>query len=315
MIPLIASVFPGQGSQHRGMLSDLADHFPQVSADFDAVSDRLGYDLWQLIQEGPDERLNQTEHTQAAMLTSDVVVYRILEQMTPIKPLMMAGHSLGEYAALVCAGAIDLLDAAELVSNRGRLMQETVPLGVGTMAAIVGLSDDTIQTLCEQASQGVEQVTAANYNAVGQVVIAGHTPAVERALLLAEELGARMAKVIPVSVPCHCPLLIEAADRFEDYLNAVSINTPSVPVISNVDLSVYETPEQIRRLLKAQLYRPVRWVEIIQQMKHRGIQYVIECGPGRVLSGLLKRIDSSLIGMNINDVASLEQVQRVIMLA
>lgn len=308
MTTSIASVFPGQGSQHIGMLSDLSHQFPQVTALFDVVSDRLGYDLWRLTQEGPDSRLNQTEYTQAAMLTADVAIYRILEQVSDIRPLIMAGHSLGEYAALVCAGAIDLVDAAELVAKRGRLMQETVPLGLGAMAAIVGLPDDKVQSLCEQASEGAEQVAAANYNAVGQVVIAGHTLAVERAMALAEAIGARMAKVIPVSVPCHCSLLTAAAERFEDCLNAVSMNTPAIPVISNVDLSVYESADQIRRLLKAQLYRPVRWVETIQMMKQRGIQYVIECGPGRVLTGLLKRIDPSLTGMSVNDILSLERV-------
>lgn len=312
MTACIASVFPGQGSQHIGMLSDLANDFPQVTLLFDAVSQRLGYDLWELIQQGPEDRLNQTEHTQAAMLTSDVVVYRVLEQLSDIKPAVMAGHSLGEYAALVCAGAMDLADAAELVSKRGRLMQETVPLGLGAMAAIVGLPNDKVQALCELASEGAEQVVAANYNAVGQVVIAGHTPAVERALSLAEAIGARMAKIIPVSVPCHCPLLTEAAERFEACLHDVSIRTPIISVISNVDLSVYESPDQIRTLLKAQLYRPVRWVETIQQMKRRQIQYVIECGPGRVLTGLLKRIDPSLTGLNVNDVSSLGKVQSLI---
>lgn len=307
-----ATVFPGQGSQHIGMLSDLAQSYPQVQQCFKAVSDRLGYDLWALTQEGPETRLNQTEYTQAAMLTADVVVYYILEARLQIKPKIMAGHSLGEYAALVCAGAITLPDAAELVANRGRLMQETVSLGLGAMAAIVGLSDDKVRSLCEEVSTDVEQVIPANYNAIGQVVIAGHRSAVDRAIVSAEAIGARMAKIIPVSVPCHCPLLTEAAARFEAFLQAAPFVTPSIPVISNVDLSCYESPEHIRQLLKAQLYRPVRWVETIQMIKQQGLSHVIECGPGKVLTGLVKRIDSSLKTMHVNDVSSLEKVEMLI---
>ncbi len=304
----IAFVFPGQGSQHIGMLSELAGSYPQVTQMFEAVSERLGYDLWTLIQQGPEERLNQTEQTQAAMLTADVAIYTLLEQGLGYKPSIMAGHSLGEYAALVCANAISLVDAAELVSHRGRLMQEAVPVGLGSMAVIVGLPDDKVQSICVQASTTGEQVTPANYNAIGQVVIAGHSPAVARAIALAEEVGARMAKVIPVSVPCHCSLLTSAADRFEEYLQATSFRSPEAKVISNVDLSVYESPQHIRQLLKEQLYKPVRWVETIQAMKHDGVQHVIECGPGRVLSGLAKRIDSSLKAMSVYDNASLDKV-------
>lgn len=304
----LAFVFPGQGSQHIGMLSELASVYPQVIDMFGAVSDRLGYDLWKLVQQGPEDRLNQTEQTQAAMLTSDVAIYRILEQRLGCKPAMMAGHSLGEYAALVCANAISLVDAAELVSHRGRLMQEAVPLGLGSMAVIVGLPDDKIESICVTASTAQEQVTPANYNAIGQVVIAGHSSAVVRAMALAEDVGARMAKVIPVSVPCHCPLLTQAADRFEAYLQAVSFRSPELQVISNVDLSIYESPEQMRCLLKEQLYRPVRWVETIQLMSQKNIQHIIECGPGKVLNGLVKRIDNSLNPMSVYDSLSLDAV-------
>lgn len=302
-----AYVFPGQGSQSVGMLADLASKYSLIKDLFALVSDRMGYDLWQLVQEGPESQLNQTEHTQVAMLTADVAVYRLLEKLGTGQAQMMAGHSLGEYAALVCADAINLPDAAQLVAKRGQLMQETIPLGQGAMAAIVGLTDEQVESLCTQVSTQHQQVTPANYNAVGQVVIAGHTAAVEQAVKLAEAIGARMAKIIPVSVPCHCPLLNDAADAFADYLANADFKTPAIPVISNVDLSIYKSPKQICTLLKEQLYRPVRWVETIQLMKSKGIEYVIECGPGKVLSGLIKRIERTLPVVSVNDNASLEQ--------
>ena len=270
------------------------------------ASSSLGYDLWELVQLGPDALLNQTEHTQAAMLVADVAVYKVMQQQQTVPVGIMAGHSLGEYAALVCADAINLADAAVLVATRGRLMQQTVPLGQGAMAAIVGLSDDEVDTLCRQVSTDMLYVSPANYNAIGQVVIAGHTLAVESALNLANEMGARMAINIPVSVPCHCPLLTEAAELFADSLQRADFKVPTVPVISNVDLSIYQSVEQIRSLLKEQLYRPVRWVETIQLMKNKGINVVVECGPGKVLSGLIKRIDKTLISVSVNDTSSLK---------
>ncbi len=300
-----AFVFPGQGSQSVGMLSDLSQSYPLVIELFASVSDHLGYDVWNLVQHGPESMLNQTEHTQVAMLVADVAVYKIIEQRGAIRPSMMAGHSLGEYAALVAAGSINLLDAASLVATRGRLMQETVPLGAGAMAAIVGLTDEDIQTLCAEASSSTQQVTPANYNAIGQVVIAGHTPAVEKAIKLANDMGARMAINIPVSVPCHCSLLNAAAEKFVDSLERTEFKVPSLPVISNVDLSVYQSAEQIRHLLKEQLCSPVRWVETIQAMKTKGVEQIVECGPGRVLSGLVKRIDKTLDSLSVNDEASL----------
>ena len=301
-----AYVFPGQGSQSVGMLQDLSAHYPSILESFASVSERVGYDVWGLVQDGPDERLNQTEHTQVAVLTADVAVYNVLQQHGAAPAHMMAGHSLGEYAALVCAGAIALPDAAALVAMRGKLMQDTVPLGQGAMAAIVGLSDEQVQALCLEASTAGLEVTPANYNAIGQVVIAGHTAAVDRAILLADQHGARLAIKIPVSVPCHCPLLMQAAELFTDYLQAAPFKTPQIPVVSNVDLSVYQSEAQIKRLLKEQLYRPVRWVETIQWMKSQGIESVIECGPGKVLSGLIKRIDKSLHAKSIYDQSSLE---------
>lgn len=296
-----AFVFPGQGSQSVGMLAALADHYPIVRSTFDDVSARLGEDVWALVSSGPAEKLNQTMNTQVAMLTADVAVYRVLEQEGVKKARMMAGHSLGEYAALVCSGAIALPDAAMLVRRRGQLMQETVPLGVGAMAAIVGLTDAQVQQVCEQACSENENVTPANYNAIGQVVIAGHTEAVLRAMHLAEDLGARLAKQLPVSVPCHCLLLKEAAELFEDALQSTSFQIPALPVMSNVDLSFYQTTSQIRQLLKEQLYRPVRWVETLQKMKQEGVTLVIESGPGQVLSGLVKRVDASMEAMSVYD--------------
>jgi len=301
-----AFIFPGQGSQSIGMLSELASNYSLVSELFSAVSERIGYDLWALIQEGPEALLNQTEHTQVAMLVSDVAVFRVIQQQRPVHAAMMAGHSLGEYAALVCAGALSLADAAILVGTRGRLMQETVPVGKGAMAAIVGLSDDDVDLLCKEISTPEQQVTPANYNAIGQVVIAGHTAAVQAAVSKANEMGARMAVIIPVSVPCHCSLLKEAAEQFSEHLQTTAFKIPMLPIVSNVDLSVYHSVDEMRSLLKEQLYRPVRWVETIRLMKNNGIERFVECGPGKVLSGLVKRIDKSLVVLNVNDQASLD---------
>ncbi len=289
-----AVVFPGQGSQFVGMLADLAKIYPEIVATFATVSDHLQFDVWSLVQNGPEDLLNQTEHTQVAVLTADVALFQLLQRQQASLPSMMAGHSLGEYAALVCAEAVTLLDAAKLVQTRGRLMQATIPLGVGAMAAIIGLSDDQVRDLCQQSTNNHEQVTPANYNAPGQVVIAGHHAAVMRAIVLAELAQARMAKLIPVSVPCHCELLKPAADKFAEALGQTPFQTPKVPVISNVDLSVYQSPEQIRTLLQRQLCSPVRWVETIQMMQKQGIERIVECGPGKVLTGLTKRIDKAI---------------------
>lgn len=290
-----AIVFPGQGSQFVGMLADLAAIYPDIKNTFSEVSDHLHYDIWQMVQQGPEEVLNQTEHTQVAMLTADVALFRILKSKQPLAPSMMAGHSLGEYAALVCADAVSLVDAAKLVQTRGRLMQQAIPMGVGAMAAIVGLSDEQVRQICIQSTNAIEQVTPANYNAIGQVVIAGHSAAVQRAIILAETQQARMAKIIPISVPCHCELLKPAAEQFAEALAQAKLQIPTGTVISNVDLSAYQSVEQIRTLLQQQLYSPVRWVETIQKMQQAGIATIIECGPGKVLSGLIKRIDKSLV--------------------
>lgn len=290
-----AIVFPGQGSQSVGMLHDLASKYPMITEKFREVSDVLNFDYWNLTQQGPVETLNQTEYTQVVMLVADVAIYSVMQSLgQTTKPQIMAGHSLGEYAALVCSGALNLTDAAELVRARGRLMQETIPLGSGAMAAIVGLSDEQVEDICQQASTASELVTPANFNTIGQVVIAGNTPAVERAITNAENMQARMATIIPVSVPCHCPLLHTAAEKFAEVLASANISIPEVPVVSNVDLSIYKSVEQIKELLAKQLYSPVQWVKTIQLMQKEGVQQILECGPGKVLSGLAKRIDRSL---------------------
>lgn len=304
-----AFVFPGQGSQSIGMLADFELQYSIIVKTFAEASEAVGYDLWNLIQQGPEEKLNQTEHTQVAMLTADVAVYRLLMQHSITHPHILAGHSLGEYAALVCADALSLFDAACLVSRRGQVMQNAVPLGLGAMAALVGLTDEQVKSLCDQASRVNEVVTPANYNAIGQVVVAGHTSAVTRVLGLAEEAGARLAKIIPVSVPCHCPLLSEAAEFFGEYLAKIDFKKPKIDVVSNVDLSIYHSAEHIREKLKEQLYSPVRWVETIQLFKQSGVAFIIECGPGKVLSGLIKRIDRSLNTISVYDTISLEQIE------
>lgn len=302
-----AFVFPGQGSQSLGMLGDLAEQHPLVLDVFSTVSGAVNYDVWALVQTDVDNKLNQTEFTQVAMLAADVAVYRVL-QAHGIEAALSAGHSLGEYAALVCADALELADAARLVQARGQIMQQTVPLGEGAMAAIVGLTDEQVQQVCQEASTDAHVVTPANYNAIGQVVIAGHADAVKKAMVLAEAMDARLAKEIPVSVPCHCGLLHDAATKFQEVLDKTMLTTPKRAVISNVDLSTHTTPEHMRRLLAEQLYKPVRWVETIQAMKQAGVTQIIECGPGSVLAGLTKRIDRSISAMSVNNPAHLSKV-------
>lgn len=290
-----AFVFPGQGSQAVGMLNELADKYPIIIDNFNEVSYELGFDYWNLVQQGPADLLNQTEYTQVVMLVADVAVYNAmlsLEKIAP--PFIMAGHSLGEYAALVCAESLDLVTAATLVRTRGRLMQESIPLGVGAMAAIVGLNDLQVEQLCAKATQYDELVTPANYNAIGQVVIAGHVEAVNRALNLAQDLQAKLATIIQVSVPCHCPLLTAASAKYAEFLQKITFKPPKIKVISNVDLSIYNADTQIKKLLAQQLYAPVQWVKTVKLMQQSGISEIVECGPGKVLSGLVKRIDRSI---------------------
>ncbi len=299
-------VFPGQGSQAVGMLSELAGEFPVVQETFGEASDVLGYDLWQRSSEGPAELLNQTTCTQPALLAAGVATWRCWSQQTDQLPAIMAGHSLGEYSALVCAGAIGYADAIGLVEKRGMHMQNAVPEGDGAMAAILGLDDSQVKTVCEDASEG-EIVSAVNFNSPGQVVIAGSTAAVTRAMQLAKAAGAKRALPLPVSVPSHCALMRPAAQAFAADLAKVTIVAPAIPVLHNVDVEPHDQPDAIREALAGQLYKPVRWVEIIRTMRAAGITSVLEMGPGRVLAGLNKRIDKAMPGLAVQTPEALEK--------
>lgn len=301
----LAFVFPGQGSQAVGMLGNLAEHYPVVAETFSEASDELGFDLWKMVAEGSKEALNQTVNTQPAMLTAGVAAWRVWQQQGGAAPSVMAGHSLGEYSALVCAGALHFGDAVKLVAERGRLMQEAVPAGEGAMAAILGLKDDQVRTVCSDAAQG-GVVEAVNFNAPGQVVIAGSADAIERATVLAKEAGAKRALPLPVSVPSHSSLMREAAERFGEAMAPIVINPPEIPVINNVDVVAEIEPDSIRGSLTRQLYNPVRWVETVQEMHSAGVDTLIECGPGKVLAGLSKRIEKSIKAAPLFDQASLE---------
>lgn len=288
----LAIVFPGQGSQSVGMLSALADAFPVVGNTFAEASSVLGYDLWARVQEGPAELLNQTTCTQPAMLTAGVAVWRCWQEKSGPRPALMAGHSLGEYTALVCADALEFSDAVRLVERRGELMQGAVAEGSGAMAAILGLEDETVISLCDQAAQG-EVVSAVNFNSPGQVVIAGNSSAVNRAMELAKEAGAKRALALPVSVPSHCALMKPAAQTFAGELASVELGVPAIPVIHNLDVTSHDNADAIRDALAGQLYNPVRWVETIRAMHQQGIVTLLEMGPGKVLAGLNKRIEKS----------------------
>ncbi len=302
----IACVFPGQGSQSLGMLAALAEVYPEVEETFAIASQALDYDLWQLTQQGPEAELNRTDKTQPAMLAAGVAVWRVWQKRSGAQPAFMAGHSLGEYTALVCAEAMELETATRLVAQRGRYMQDAVPAGQGAMAAILGLNDDQVRSACEQAAQG--QVAAAvNFNSPGQVVIAGHSEAVARAVEIAKTGGAKRAVMLPVSVPSHCSLMGPAAERLALYLHDVEIKTPRIPVFNNVDVAMCDTPAAIRDALVRQLVSPVRWVEIIQAMARNGVDRVVECGPGKVLAGLNKRIDRAMTALAVHDHASLDE--------
>ncbi len=297
----LAFVFPGQGSQSLGMLADIAEKTPLIEACFAEASAVLGYDLWQLTQAGPQEQLNKTQYTQPALLAAGVALWRLWCQKYPeYQPLVMAGHSLGEYTALVCANSLDFKTAVKMVADRGRFMQEAVPQGKGAMAAILGLSDEEVQLLCREASEG-DIVSAANYNAKGQVVIAGETQAVERAIERAKSVGAKKTILLPVSVPSHCALMAPASLRLAQQLRETTFNTPSIPVLHNVDLAFHQTTDAIQDALIHQLIKPVRWVETIQLMETLGIERIVECGPGRVLSGLIKRISPSIESLSLSD--------------
>lgn len=284
-----AMVFPGQGAQSVGMLASLAEAHPQVEATFREASDALDADLWALVREGPEERLNQTEWTQPALLAAGVAVWRVWQERSGPEPRALAGHSLGEYSALVAAGALDFSEAVRLVQFRGRVMQEAVPEGEGAMAAVLGLDDEQVAEICAAAAQG-EVVEPVNYNAPGQVVIAGAHTAVERAIAGAKEAGAKRAMPLPVSVPSHCRLMKPAAERLAERLAEVSFATPRLPVIHNRDVARHEDAAGIRDVLVAQLYNPVRWVETVGALQDSGAEALVEAGPGKVLAGLNRRI-------------------------
>lgn len=299
-----AIVFPGQGSQAVGMLAELAAQYPQVEATFSEASAALGYDLWQLVQQGPAEELNKTWQTQPALLAASVAIYRVWQAEGGQQPALMAGHSLGEYSALVCAGVLDFADAIRLVELRGKLMQDAVPAGTGAMQAIIGLDDAAIRQACEESAQG-QVVSPVNFNSPGQVVIAGNKEAVERAGAACKAAGAKRALPLPVSVPSHCALMKPAADKLAEALQALTFNTPAVPVVNNVDVKCEQSPEAIRDALVRQLYSPVRWTESVEFMASQGVSQLVEAGPGKVLTGLTKRISDALTAVAINDPASL----------
>ena len=307
-----AMVFPGQGSQTVGMLAELAGDYPIVQETFKQASEVLGYDLWQLVQEGPAEELNKTWQTQPALLTASVAVYRVWQQKYPeLKPEVMAGHSLGEYSALVCAGVLDFQDAVKLVELRGKLMQQAVPEGTGAMYAIIGLDNNAIINACKQAEQG-EVVSAVNFNSPGQVVIAGTKAAVERAAALCKEAGAKRALPLAVSVPSHCALMKPAADQLSVSLESITLKEAGVSVLNNVDVKNEIEADAIRNALVRQLYSPVRWTETVEKMAQNGVEVLVEVGPGKVLNGLTKRIVDSLQAVSVNDVKSLDSVEEVL---
>jgi len=289
----LAFVFPGQGSQSVGMLNELAEQFSCVKQTFEQASEALGYDLWTTIQQGPEATLGKTQVTQPAMLAAGVACYRAWLDQGGEQPAFMAGHSLGEYSAYVCAGSIDFVDAIKLVEDRGRFMQEAVPPGEGAMAAILGLDDDSVRNCCLSAAQG-DIVSAVNFNSPGQVVIAGQADAVQRAIKACQDSGAKRAVLLDVGVPSHCQLMDPAAHHLAERLQQITINAPLIPVINNVDVDMRSDAAEIRDTLTRQLCNPVRWVEVIQSMKQMGVTTIVECGPGKVLSGLNKRIDKSL---------------------
>ncbi|ODP97458.1 [acyl-carrier-protein] S-malonyltransferase [Salinivibrio sp. SS3] len=299
-----AIVFPGQGSQAVGMLGELAEQYGVVQQTFAEASDVLGYDLWALVQQGPDADLNETHRTQPALLTASVAIWRVWEAQGGAAPMMFAGHSLGEYSALVCAGVLDFKEAVKLVELRGQLMQEAVPAGIGAMSAIIGLDNNAIATACEQAAQG-QVVSPVNFNSPGQVVIAGNKEAVERANALCKDAGAKRALPLPVSVPSHCALMKPAAEKLAQALESVTFNAPRVPVVNNADVATPIEPAAIKEALVRQLHSPVRWTETVEHMAAEGVEQLLEFGPGKVLTGLTKRINKALSSAAVNDSASL----------
>ena len=302
----LAFVFPGQGSQAVGMLHALSAVYPIVRQTFAEASSVLGYDLWSLVSQGPEEQLNATQHTQPAMLTAGVAVWRVWQQQGGPEPLVMAGHSLGEYTALVCADAMAYTDAVALVADRGRYMQEAVPAGQGGMAAILGLEDEQVRDICKRAAQG-EVLQAVNYNSPGQIVVAGTAAAVARAVAQAKLTGAKHALILPLSVPAHCTLMHPAALRLAERLEKIPLRAPRIRVLHNVHVQAESEPAALRAALVRQIEEPVRWVEIIQKIAADGVDKLVECGPGRVLAGLNKRIVKTMQALPIYDTENLNQ--------
>ncbi|MDX2464594.1 MAG: ACP S-malonyltransferase [Porticoccus sp.] len=302
----LAFVFPGQGSQKIGMLSELAEKYQTITDTFAEASEVLGYDLWDLVQNGTQEDITLTERTQPLLLTASVAVWRVWQQEGGVQPVLMAGHSLGEWSALVCAGVVAFKDAVHLVRNRGAYMQEAVPKGEGAMAAIIGLDDESIKSICVNACQG-EEVAAVNFNSPGQVVIAGNASAVERAIEGCKEAGAKRALPLPVSAPFHTNLMQPAADRLAAEIMATEFSAPNILVVHNVHANTESDPEKIKQLMIDQICSPVLWVDCVNTLTTNGIETVVECGAGKVLSGLCKRIERSLSTLATEDVASLEK--------
>lgn len=294
----LAFVFPGQGSQSIGMLAELAELHPQIRETFAEASEGAGVDLWALSQGGPEEQLNRTEFTQPALLAASIAVWRLWNAQGGAKPAVLAGHSLGEYTALVAAGALTLHDGAHLVRLRGQLMQDAAPTGVGAMAAVLGAEDALVLEVCAEAA-GSQVVVPANFNSPGQIVIGGDAAAVDRALALLAEKGVRKAVKLAVSVPSHTPLMREAANRLEAVMNGLAWQLPALPVVQNVDAQVHDGVDAIRQALVQQLYQPVQWTGCVQALAARGVSRVAECGPGKVLTGLVKRIDKNIEGRSL----------------
>lgn len=301
----LAFVFPGQGSQAVGMLADLAEAHQVVTTTFAEASEALGYDLWQLVQSGPEEQLNQTEFTQPALLSASVAVWRVCQEAGITSPDVVAGHSLGEYSALVAAGSLQFSDAVKLVQQRGQFMQSAVPVGQGGMAAVLGLDDAQVKEICQAASTDNEWVQAANFNAPGQVVIAGSNKALEAAIEQLKAAGAKRAMPLAVSAPFHSALMQPAADKMAETLAGISIESPAIKLIQNVDAQYHTDPDSIRKNLVAQMCGAVLWTDTMLAMAEDGVETVVECGPGKVLSGLNKRIDKRLGSLSVNSVDSL----------
>ena len=301
----LAFVFPGQGSQKIGMLAELAAANPLVEETFKEASEVLGYDAWKLIQEGEQEDINLTERTHPLLLTSSVAIWRLWQQQGGPQPAAMAGHSLGEWSALVCAGVVKFADAVEIVRARGAFMQQAVPVGVGAMAAIMGIEDQIVIDACAEAAED-QIATAVNFNAPGQVVIAGDAAAVARAVDICKKAGAKRAVELPVSAPFHTSLMRPAADNLAELVAQKEFSAPQIPVLHNIHAQPEADPEAIKRLMLEQIYQPVLWVDCVNGLSSRGAEILIECGPGRVLNGLSKRIDRGLTSLATDDVASLE---------